>query len=76
MRIFDNPNHPQYGPVRRMWIVLVQLDLLNAAERRDQSDPSILPWDEWLALVIEKNPHKRESAYQRMLVYVLMEGWA
>jgi hypothetical protein len=33
MRIFDSPNHPQYGPVRRMWVVLTQLDLLTAAEK-------------------------------------------
>lgn len=24
-RIFDNPNHPNYGPVRRLWIMLEQL---------------------------------------------------
>jgi hypothetical protein len=73
MRIFDNPNDPQYGPVRRMWIVLVQLDLLTAAER--WSDLAIVPWDEWLAMTLEQNPHIPESASQRLLVGILLKGW-
>lgn len=46
-RIYDNPNHPQYGPVRRMWVVLSQLDLLEAAERfaTERGDN----WDDYLA---------------------------
>lgn len=73
MRIFDNPNHPQYGPVRRMWVVLVQLDLLEAAER--WSKHGIVPWDEWLAIQLDENRHVKESAYQRHLVCILCEGW-
>jgi len=28
-RIYDNPNHPHYGPVRRTWVILVGLDVLD-----------------------------------------------
>lgn len=73
MRIFDNPNHPKYGPVRRLWVVLVQLDMLNAAERWSQHNP--VTWDEWLATRLAVNPLHRESAYQRELIGVLLEGW-
>jgi hypothetical protein len=72
-RIFDEPNHPQYGPVRRMWVVLVQLDMLNAAER--WSAHHNCPWDESLALQIEHHPHVKESAYQRAMIGNLLEGW-
>ncbi len=72
-RIFDNPNHPQYGPVRRMWVILVQLDLLDAAER--WGNHRIVPWDEWLATMLDNNKHVKESAYQRALILMLGEGW-
>lgn len=26
-RIYDNPNHPHYGPVRRQWVILKGLGL-------------------------------------------------
>ena len=31
-RIYDNPNHKHYGPVRRMWVILAGLDLLGMDE--------------------------------------------
>lgn len=46
-RIFDDPTHPQYGPVRRLWIILVQLDLLGAAESAWPNP--FLPWDHNMA---------------------------
>lgn len=36
-RIFDNPNHPGYGPVRRMWVILNQLNLLTFLDHMYQS---------------------------------------
>ena len=30
--IWEQPNHKHYGPIRRMWVVLAQLDLLAWAE--------------------------------------------
>lgn len=31
-RIFDDANHPHYGPVRRMWVMLAGLKLLEYAD--------------------------------------------
>lgn len=72
MRIFDNPNHPQYGPIRRMWVVLTQLDLLAAAERWGYHNQ--VDWDQHLANVLAVHK-QRESRAQRDFIYVLMEGW-
>jgi hypothetical protein len=78
MRIFDNPNHPHYGPVRRLWVVLMQLDLLEAAER--WSDHAVETgagwrWDEWLAQLMAENPHVKESAYQKRLLHTLIQRY-
>lgn len=72
MRIYDNPSHPQYGPIRRMWVVLTQLGLLDAAERWGYHNQ--VDWDKHLAKVLAA--HKQpESMAQRNFIYVLMEGW-
>ena len=78
MRIYDDPGHPQYGPVRRTWVVLVQLDLLVAAERwsdytQDECDG--LRWDGWVAQRIPERGRSAESAIQRDLICLLCEGW-
>lgn len=69
-RIFDDPDHPQYGPVRRMWVVLVQLDMLDAAERWSKHNP--LTWDK---LVAANCNHHGEAPSQRMFIATLLEGW-
>lgn len=48
-RVFDDPNHPAYGPARRVWIMLAGLDLL--AEGTDQAyrDNYGVAWDECMA---------------------------
>lgn len=69
MRIFDNPNHPQYGPVRRMWIVLVQLDLLTEAEHIELRKP----WDEALASFIADG-YGDEATAQRQLLRKILGG--
>ena len=76
-RVFDDPNHPQYGPIRRAWVVLVQLDLLDAAERMSAHGVSrgLMTWDACMARSIAENPHVRESRWQRAFIYQLMEGW-
>ncbi len=48
-RIFDDPNHRHYGPVRRLWIVLVHLDLLHARFERGFENHYGLTWDECMA---------------------------
>lgn len=35
MRVFDNPNHPHYGPVRRTWVILAGLGV--ESERYDDA---------------------------------------
>lgn len=67
MRIFDNPNHPQYGPVRRMWVILKQLDLISSGERYPDS-VSGRSWDESLALRIETGRDKDEAMSQRIIL--------
>lgn len=64
-RIFDDPNHPQYGPVRRLWVILAQLDLLVSAEVM----PS--PWDQRLASLIERGMD--EAPAQRKTLRLIME---
>lgn len=41
MRIWEQPNHKHYGPVRRLWIMMAQLDTLEPADR---AWPGV-PWD-------------------------------
>ena len=72
MRIFDNPNHKQYGPIRRMWVVLTQLGLLSAADR--WGDENQVDWDDHLAKVIAIH-NQPESIAQRNFIHILMEWW-
>lgn len=71
MRVYDNPNHRQYGPIRRMWVVLAQLGLLNAAEV--WSTDYEKPWDEHLAQVLAVH-NQPESMAQRNFIHALMIG--
>lgn len=75
-RIYDDPNHPQYGPIRRTWVVLAQLDLLNAAERysRYYVEKGGMAWDANLAGAFAAG--RREGHVQRSFIYTLLEGWA
>lgn len=70
MRIFDNPNHPQYGPVRRMWIILVQLDLLGSAEHYRRLGGNVT-WDEAIARRVARG--MAESTAQRQVLGIIME---
>jgi len=69
MRIYDNPNHPQYGPVRRLWVMLAQLDLLAVAETFITARGS--SWDQHLARLIRMG--LSESYSQRMLLSMIIE---
>lgn len=66
-RIFDDPNHQHYGPVRRLWVILVQLNLLEDAE----SYGGVVPWDEWCACLMEMA--LSESYAQRIILSRLLE---
>lgn len=70
MRIFDDPNHMFYGPVRRLWIILAQLNLLEVADQWNNGwDDG--RWDEALAnrLALGLN----ESRVQRMILHAILE---
>lgn len=70
-RIFDDPTHPQYGPVRRLWVILVQLDLLKTAEKwRDDIGDT---WDHSLAHRLEYFDYS-ESMAQRIVLHRILEG--
>lgn len=72
VRIYDNPKHPQYAPVRRMWVILAQLNLLEFA---DTCGPVNVPWDAHLAGSLAKHPHQRESEHQEALLYMILSGY-
>lgn len=56
MRVFDDANHPAYGPVRRLWKVLAQLDLnkYDVAYRQEWDTH----WDECVAGGIAHGLHE------------------
>lgn len=71
MRIFDNPNHPQYGPIRRMWVVLTQLGMAETMDRHTSPRPYEKPWDVALAETIAIGVD--ESAAQRAMLRDYLE---
>lgn len=73
MRIFDNPNHPHYGPVRRLWVVLIQLDMLADAEAAYPDSGAT--WDAALSRMLTDWLHMSESQHQRyILEYIFHRG--
>ena len=69
MRIFDNPNHPKYGPVRRCWIVLVQLDLLGQDAAYEAEYRTT--WDHCMADAIA-NHDLSESQMCRIIIWRML----
>lgn len=61
LRIFNNPNHLQYGPVRRMWVILTQLNLLTFLDHFYSLNHGTHQWDTELAAHIAAH-NQRESA--------------
>ncbi len=70
MRIFDNPNHPQYGPVRRLWVMLAQLDLLDVADRLNR-DPA-RAWDTALAQMVSLDVSEKDA--QRAILHLVLDN--
>lgn len=68
IRIFDDPNHPQYGPVRRMWVILAQLAALEEIER-------IVPsWDQRVALWVKQGYPESEAQTQMLCCLFQKQG--
>lgn len=71
MRIFDNPNHHAYGPVRRLWVVLVALDMLDAAERAYPLKSQ--PWD--IAMAMNLQNHDEARAARLVVRFIFRYGY-
>lgn len=68
MRVFDNPNHPAYGPVRRTWVILAGLGLLGRdAEYHERHNTD---WDRCMAGGIEEGLD--ENMLKRLIVRRLL----
>lgn len=63
-RVFDDPNHSAYGPVRRTWVILAGLGLLDydSAYRGQHG----VYWDECMAGGIDSG--ENENSLKRMIV--------
>lgn len=74
-RIFDDPSHPEYGPVRRMWVILMQLDMLADAERysRWSINQGGLAWDSNLASMVRQ---RSEARAQRAMLLTILKNWS
>lgn len=62
MRVYDDPNHEFYGPVRRTWVVLValweNLDEIDRLYRWEHGEA----WDETLVRHMEKDRYTERQA--------------
>lgn len=73
-RVWDMPDHPQYGPVRRLWIMLEQLfaDIggvtkfeLSLWEVQEKLGRDPIYWDRHLIFLIEQG--QSEASAQRIV---------
>lgn len=66
LAVYDNPNHPHYGPVRRLWVVLNTLcDMDKLAKLFPQE--WAYAWDEYAVYLLEKGV--LEQVVSRMVVW-------
>lgn len=67
-RIYDNPDHPNYGPIRRMWVILAQLDMLDIVVKHPAGT-----WDQWYSLILNNlHDNMGESWCARMILRQLI----
>lgn len=69
--IHENPNHPHYGPARRLWIMLAQLDLLTAADKAVADQGQGGRWDDVLSKLLKAGFDEKFS--QRMILYLTLK---
>lgn len=69
MRIYDNPSHPQYGVVRRLWVILAQLGMLEHADSLLEQ-----PWDLALAEMMNFSGMTEHMAQRTVLLAMLLAG--
>ena len=72
MRIFDQPDHPNYGPVRRMHLILMYLhgDELPAMEER-ATKVFCEPWDRHMVRLMNGMGWRERTAAQFILEWFL-----
>lgn len=63
-RVFDDPKHPQYGPVRRTWVILAGLGVLelDSAYRQEHGHA----WDSCMAGALDEGLD--EQSVKRLVV--------
>ena len=69
-RVYDDPNHPRYGPVRRLWVILVGLGMLEAAE--ELYPPRVLSWDLSLCAILTYNDDDEPKAARWLVSAILL----
>jgi hypothetical protein len=73
IRIYDDSNHPHYGPARRLWVVMAQLDLLKYdSEIKDKFDG--MNWDEILSKELTDRSYLTEAQAQCGLLHFILNG--
>lgn len=74
MRIFDNPKHHNYGPVRRLWVILTQLDLLQYSEAYKKM--FLMHWDDFLTELMsptQEGQYSEVEAQREVLQHFLVD---
>lgn len=68
IRIYDDPNHPTYGPVRRAWVMLVGMfgTDLSEVDRAFYQEWGF-NWDEHLHLMMREQGYPERYALQRLI---------
>lgn len=64
MRVFDNPSHAGYGPVRRTWVILAGLGVLELDGQYRQEYGHA--WDSCMAGALEEGLD--EQSVKRLIV--------
>lgn len=71
-RVYDDPNHPYYGPARRCWVILVGLfSDLTALDESYQQEGG-WAWDEHLAYDLTNGVEERRAL--RKIVWRCLDG--
>jgi hypothetical protein len=73
VRIYDDPNHAFYGPVRRLHIMAMQLfpQTFAEVERRFEKQTEGIHWSQWMADRMKNYGYPEASAQRDMLRWFL-----
>lgn len=68
-RIYDDPNHRHYGPVRRLWVVLA---MLYGFDLKDVDKVHGSPWDIAMSGYLHQNVP--ENVAHKTVLYRILKG--